>query len=63
MKRAGVIDVEADPRYEPERAGDIRHSLADVSEARRTLGFDIRVPFDEGLQRTVAALVGNAALV
>jgi nucleoside-diphosphate-sugar epimerase len=62
-KLAGVIGVEADPRYEPERAGDIRHSLADVSEARRTLGFDVRVPFDAGLQRTVAALVGDAALV
>lgn len=37
----------------PARAGDIRHSHADISSARRELGWRPRVGFDEGLTRTV----------
>ena len=40
-------------RHEPERAGDIKHSLADISEARRRLGYTAAVSFAEGLHRTV----------
>ena len=38
----------------PERAGDIKHSLADVSLAAKHLGYRARVDFEDGLQRTVA---------
>jgi UDP-glucose 4-epimerase len=38
----------------PARAGDIRHSLADVSQARRLLGYRPQVDFETGLERTVA---------
>lgn len=41
-------------RYEAERAGDIKHSLADISLARRHLGYEPTVSFEEGLRRTVA---------
>lgn len=57
---AEMLSVDANPHYEPERAGDIRHSLADISAARSDLGFDVNVPFEDGLQRTVASLVGAA---
>lgn len=57
---AEMLSVDANPHYEPERAGDIRHSLADISAARSDLGFDVSVPFEDGLQRTVASLVGAA---
>ncbi len=40
------------------RAGDVRHSQADISLARRDLGYEPRVDFVEGLRRTVAALRG-----
>jgi len=60
---AGIVAVPAAARYEPERAGDIRHSLADVSAARAALGFAARVPFADGLRRTVEALIGEPALV
>jgi UDP-glucose 4-epimerase len=60
---AGMLDVEANPHYEPERAGDIRHSQADISLARANLGYEVSVPFEEGLRRTVASLVGGAAPV
>ena len=42
------------PAYAPERAGDIRHSLADISRAQQLLGYRPAVDFREGLRRTVA---------
>jgi len=39
-------------KYDPPRTGDIRHSQADTSRARSILGFNLRVPFEEGLERT-----------
>ena len=39
-------------RYDPPRPGDILHSQADISLARRILGYEPRVTFEEGLRRT-----------
>lgn len=39
--------------YAPERSGDIKHSLADMSEAQKRLGYKVLVDFEEGLRRTV----------
>ncbi len=39
-------------KYEGERNGDIRDSQADVSLARKVLGYEPRVLFEEGLRRT-----------
>ena len=41
------------PAYAPERAGDIRDSLADISLADGLLGYKPIVDFREGLRRTV----------
>jgi len=38
----------------PPRAGDVRHMHADISKARRVLGYRPRIHFKEGLERTVA---------
>lgn len=40
------------PIYEAPRAGDIRHSEADVSRARELLGFRPKISLPEGLERT-----------
>lgn len=40
--------------YAPERKGDIKHSLADISQARKCLGYSPKVEFEEGLRKTVA---------
>jgi UDP-glucose 4-epimerase len=37
----------------PERTGDVKHSLADISAARMALGYEPTVDFEEGLRRTV----------
>jgi len=39
--------------YAPERAGDIKHSLADITQAQRHLGYKVLVNFEDGLRRTV----------
>src|SRR6202034_1651726 len=36
-----------------ERGGDIKHSLADISQAEQCLGYKAAVDFEEGLRRTV----------
>jgi nucleoside-diphosphate-sugar epimerase len=41
------------PKYGPERGGDIKHSLADISKAEAALGYKPKVDFEEGLRRTV----------
>jgi UDP-glucose 4-epimerase len=41
------------PKYGPEREGDVRHSLADISKAEARLGYKPFVDFEEGLRRTV----------
>lgn len=41
------------PKYEAERDGDIKHSLADISRAEAGLGYKPLVDFEEGLRRTV----------
>jgi UDP-glucose 4-epimerase len=40
------------PEYQASRAGDIKHSLADISKAERMLGYRPVIPFHEGLKRT-----------
>jgi len=43
------------PGFAPLRAGDVPHSLADISIAVDLLGYRVLVPFEEGVRRTVAA--------
>ncbi len=47
----GKTDVSVD--YRPARAGDVLHSLADISRAREFLDFTPRVGLREGLQLTI----------
>ncbi len=41
------------PEYGPERAGDIKHSLADISLAQKQLGYTQKVSIEDGLAKTV----------
>jgi len=49
-----LVGASVEPVYGPPRAGDVRDSQADISKARRLLGYEPVVSFEEGLQRTVA---------
>ena len=48
-----ILGRKIEPSHEPERAGDIKHSYADISAARRGLGYTAAVSFAEGLRRTL----------
>ncbi len=41
------------PIYAPARAGDVKHSLADITAARKLIGFEPVVLFREGLERSI----------
>lgn len=47
------------PVYGPERKGDVKHSLADISKAVKLLGYKVEVSVDEGLNRTMAWYKGR----
>src|SRR6202051_2363808 len=49
----GMTSYRGKPKYGEERAGDIKHSLADISKAEAGLGYKPKVHFEEGLRRTV----------
>ena len=58
---SALLNKEIPPAYKPPRVGDVRHSLADISQARHLLEFSPLVDFEEGLRRTVAWFVDRIA--
>jgi nucleoside-diphosphate-sugar epimerase len=49
-----IIGTSLEPIYAEPRVGDVRDSQASIAKARRILGYEPTVPFEEGLRRTVA---------
>jgi UDP-glucose 4-epimerase len=47
------IGADVEPVHGPDRVGDVRHSLADISAAREDLGYEPTVTLEEGISRTV----------
>lgn len=41
------------PIFEKERSGDIKYSYADISEAKKILGYNPRISLKEGLKKTI----------
>jgi UDP-glucose 4-epimerase len=56
-----VTGVAGDLRFHPGRAGEVYKSRADISKARRLLGFEPRVGLAEGVDRTAAWYRDNPA--
>jgi nucleoside-diphosphate-sugar epimerase len=48
-----ISEKQLEVKYDPPRDGDIRDSLADITQARTFLGYDPQVGFEEGLRRTL----------
>ena len=48
----GKTDI--DVVYGPERAGDVKHSLANIDKARELLGYNPEIDFATGLQKTIS---------
>jgi nucleoside-diphosphate-sugar epimerase len=49
----GIVGAKIPVTYAPGRVGDVKHSLADITEARTRLGYAGAVTFVEGLRRCV----------
>ena len=53
LKINEILREEIRPSYDKLRPGDIRHSFADISKARKMLKYEPLVPFGEGLRETI----------
>jgi len=48
-----ILGKNIEPRFEADRAGDVKHSLASIDKAKEILGYEVKVDFREGLKRTI----------
>jgi len=48
-----LLGTSIEPQHDPPRAGDILESMADIAAARSLLGYNPRVGFREGLERSI----------
>jgi UDP-glucose 4-epimerase len=48
-----LLGTRLEPKHVPERAGDIRHSRADITRIRQELGFEPGTTFLDGLESTL----------
>jgi UDP-glucose 4-epimerase len=56
-----ILGSNLEARHAAARAGDVRHSLADLSRARRLLGYEPEVELREGLRRTAESMRAELA--
>jgi UDP-N-acetylglucosamine/UDP-N-acetyl-alpha-D-glucosaminouronate 4-epimerase len=47
-----VSGSKLEPNHGPERIGDVKHSLADISKAKKLLDYDPKISVEEGLKKT-----------
>lgn len=57
-----LIGKNIQPKIAPPRAGDIKHSFADVSKLQKAMGFKAIVNFSDGLEKTIAFFKREALL-
>ncbi len=50
---SGILGPCKEPRFKDPRPGDVMHSLADITEAKSHMGYDVVVPLYKGLEKTV----------
>ena len=48
-----ALEVDVEPIFGPDRAGDIKHSNADISKAKELLGYDPDWSFDRGIEAAI----------
>ena len=52
-KSTKALGVDVEPNFGPDRAGDIKHSNADISKAKRLLGYDPEWSFARGIEAAI----------
>jgi nucleoside-diphosphate-sugar epimerase len=48
-----ILKKDIKPKFTPPRQGDVKYTLADISKARKLLGFEPKIGFEEGLTKTI----------
>lgn len=48
-----LLHIDLEPIHEPARVGEVRHSMADISQATRHLGYEPLVNFETGLAQSI----------
>jgi UDP-N-acetylglucosamine/UDP-N-acetyl-alpha-D-glucosaminouronate 4-epimerase len=48
-----LLGMNVEPKLDPPRVGDVRDSMADITQANKCLGYETQVDFEEGLTRSV----------
>ncbi|HOV16987.1 MAG TPA: SDR family oxidoreductase [Candidatus Cloacimonadota bacterium] len=48
-----ALGKQIEPKFAPERSGDVKHSLADISKAGKMLGYQPKVDFQTGIRKAV----------
>jgi nucleoside-diphosphate-sugar epimerase len=48
-----ILRTQIEPTFGPPREGDVRDSQADIHKARQMLGYEPRIPLEDGLRQTV----------
>ena len=48
-----ALNMDVEPIFGPDRAGDIKHSNADISKAKKLLGYDPEWSFDRGIEAAI----------
>ncbi len=54
-----LMGSDVQPEYAEPRPGDVRHSLADVSLAKKVIGYEPKVFFEEGLRKAIDWYTAN----
>lgn len=48
-----ALNVNIEPKFGPDRAGDIKHSNADINKAKKMLGYDPEWSFERGIKAAI----------
>jgi UDP-glucose 4-epimerase len=48
-----LLNTKIQPEHADPRTGDVRDSTADITEAKKFLGFEPKVDLEEGLRRSI----------
>ncbi|NCN07236.1 SDR family oxidoreductase [Candidatus Falkowbacteria bacterium] len=54
-----ILGTNIEPQFEDFRTGDVKHSLADISLAKKVLDYQVDVDFNSGLEKTINFLRSN----
>ncbi|MEW6202415.1 MAG: SDR family oxidoreductase [bacterium] len=54
-----ILGKDVKPQFAPPRPGDVKHSQADISKAKKLLGYEPVISFEEGLRRTIDFFAGK----